>query len=135
VESRYWQSDRHSPTATPAQSRRIPTLEPERRRRLSQPSTRAAPPASFRPFPQPGSSPRSPSLPASLCRVLVCTTANPPLVHRQAIGLNERPWVGVLRSGRRHILDQPAGDCREFLGDGTIVQQVESPRVFAVERV
>ena len=31
--------------------------------------------------------------------------------------------------------NQPAGDCREFLGDGTIDQQVESPRVFAVERM
>src|SRR5262245_9024199 len=40
--------------------------EPERRRRLSLPAARAALPASSRPFPQPGPSPRSPSPYASL---------------------------------------------------------------------
>src|SRR5689334_10177727 len=47
--------------ATPAQSRRIPTHEPERRRRLSLPAARDAPPASSPPFPPPGPSQRLPS--------------------------------------------------------------------------
>src|SRR3954464_15375950 len=64
----------------PAQSGRIPTREPERRRRLSLAAARAAPPASSRPFPQPGPSPRSPSSSASLRRVLARTAADPPLV-------------------------------------------------------
>src|SRR5262249_32288970 len=67
---------------TPTQSRRIPTHEPERRRRLSLPAAGAAPPASSRPFPQPGRSQRLPSSSASLCRVLICTAADPLLVTR-----------------------------------------------------
>src|SRR6185437_6423185 len=58
--------DRSRSRATPTQSRRIPTHEPERRRRLSRPAARAAPPASSRPSPQPCPSPRSPSPYASL---------------------------------------------------------------------
>src|SRR5215510_6100389 len=54
---------------TPTQSRRIPTHEPERRRRLSLPAARAAPPTSSRPFRQPGPSPLSPSSSTSLCVV------------------------------------------------------------------
>src|SRR6266550_1250354 len=53
--------DRSRSRATPSQSGRIPTHEPERRRRLSPAAARAAPPASCRQFPQPGPSPRSPS--------------------------------------------------------------------------
>src|SRR3954469_10559789 len=41
--------------------------EPERRRRLSLPPARAAPPASSRTFPQPGPLPRSPSSSSSRC--------------------------------------------------------------------
>src|SRR5436189_1441650 len=78
--------DRSRSRATPAQSGRIPTHEPERRRRLSLPAARAAPPASSRPFPQPGPSPRSPSSSASPCRVLACTAADPPLVPGRVIG-------------------------------------------------
>src|SRR5690348_12772426 len=59
----------------PAQSGRIPTHEPQRRRRLSLPAARAAPPASSRPVPQPGRSPRSPSLGISLYPVLACTAS------------------------------------------------------------
>src|SRR5213075_2525293 len=51
--------DRSTSRATPSPSGRIPTHEPERRRRLSLPAARAAPPASSRPFPQPGPSTRS----------------------------------------------------------------------------
>jgi hypothetical protein len=63
--------DRSRSRATPAQSGRIPTHEPERRRRLSLPAARAAPPASSRPFPQPGPSPRSPSYAAAIAVYLV----------------------------------------------------------------
>src|SRR5438067_3610715 len=63
--------DRSRSRATPSQSGRIPTHEPERRRRLSLPAARAAPPASSRPFPQPGPSPRSPSSSAALLCLFV----------------------------------------------------------------
>src|SRR5262249_50847817 len=61
--------DRSRSRATSAQSGRIPTHEPERRRRLSLPAERAAPPASSRPFPQPGPSQRLPSSSTCLCAV------------------------------------------------------------------
>src|SRR5436305_14800527 len=48
--------------------------EPERRRRLSLPAARAAPPASSRPYPRPGSLPRSPSSSTSRCVGLVIFT-------------------------------------------------------------
>src|SRR3954469_23180064 len=50
--------DRSRSRATPFQSGRIPTHESEQRHRLSLPAARAAPPASSRPFPQPGPSQR-----------------------------------------------------------------------------
>src|SRR5262249_26860354 len=53
--------DRSRSRATSAHPRCIPTHEPERRRHLSLPAARAAPPASYRPFPQPGPSQRLPS--------------------------------------------------------------------------
>src|SRR4051812_47545569 len=59
-------------TATSAQSGRIPTHEPERRRRLSLPAARAAPPASSRPSRRPDPSPRSPSSDTSQYPVLAC---------------------------------------------------------------
>src|SRR5215475_11175221 len=49
----------------------MPTHESEQRRHLSPHAARAVPPASTRRFPQPGPSPRSPSLTASLCRDLI----------------------------------------------------------------
>src|SRR5262249_26868091 len=61
--------DRSRSRATSAQSGRIPTHEPERRRRLSLPAARAAPPASSRPFPPLGPSQRLPSSSTCLCAV------------------------------------------------------------------
>src|SRR4029450_5928648 len=69
--------------------------EPEQRHRRSSlprgwratpPAARAAPPASSRPFPRPDPSPRSPSSVTSLCRVLACKVAAPPLAPRRVIG-------------------------------------------------
>jgi len=57
----YGRGDRPRSRATSAQSGRIPTHGPERRRRLSLPAARAVPPAPSRPFPQPGPLPRLPS--------------------------------------------------------------------------
>src|SRR5262249_60683753 len=67
--SGHGRGDRSRSRATPAQSGRIPTHESGRRRRLSLPAARAAPPASSRPFPPPGPSQRSPSSSTSLCAV------------------------------------------------------------------
>src|SRR5215467_1499282 len=64
--------DRSRSRATSAQSGRIPTHEPERRRRLSLPAALAAPPASSRRFPQSGPSQRLPSRPPP------CDEASPP---------------------------------------------------------
>src|SRR6266513_3380070 len=64
----------------------MPTHESERRRRLSPPAARAAPPALPRPFPQPDPSPQSPSSVTSLCRVRACKIAAPTFVPRRVIG-------------------------------------------------
>src|SRR5262249_23780828 len=72
--------DRSRSRATPSQSGRIPTHEPERQRRLSLPAARVAPPTSSRPFPQSDPLPQSPSSVTSLCRVLACKVAAPSFV-------------------------------------------------------
>src|SRR6478736_4472737 len=53
----------------------MPTHESEQRRRVSPPAARAAPAALSRPFPQPDSSPQSPSSFTSLDRVPACKIA------------------------------------------------------------
>src|SRR5215467_6366643 len=106
--------DRSRSRATSAQSGRIPTHEPERRRRLSLLAARAAPPASSRPFPQPGPSPRSPSSISFLrSRRIVC----PLLLGRRIrgltlMGLGTRavPFRLILKYRRYHrAIDSTAG--------------------------
>src|SRR5262245_6824508 len=90
--------DRSRSRATSARSGRIPTHEPERRRRLWLPAARAAQAASSRPFPPPAPSPRSLSPYASLCRVLACAAADPLLT---VATLSIRPIViSEHRTGR-----------------------------------
>src|SRR5262249_35140384 len=86
--------DRSRSRATSVQSGRIPTHEPERRRRLSLRAARAGPPASSRPSPPRGPSRRLPSPSASLCRVLTCTAGS------RVAHLRVLPGYGLARRKR-----------------------------------